>query len=243
MMVSSRAPGLGLDYRPNPRWTGQAPLLRRVAVRFTVSLEMMVALLRRDRLDAAALPSSVNLDERLDEIGIDHAQRPRAAAIYLDLEGTSPDRSVRERLVAQIDRGAIAEGLIRDDGEVADAPSVDAEPGGSAMAIQLAAPAGDELLTLMQRIIQRQMKDAGITVELVTIEPSTFYGSWARDDHADLALRRAPSAPNTRALDAYPLFEVDSLIAWDGEVVGMAPHGGTDGPFWNIETWGRGSSD
>ncbi|MBA3349908.1 MAG: hypothetical protein H0T12_05065, partial [Actinobacteria bacterium] len=69
--LSSFTPGLEAVYRPNPRWWGPEPDSDRITVQFVADLEIMLALLRSGRLDGAAPPSSVNLGQRLDAMGIE----------------------------------------------------------------------------------------------------------------------------------------------------------------------------
>jgi ABC-type transport system substrate-binding protein len=57
--------GLEATFTPNAQWAGEAPYLGRVTVQFVSSLEQLIQLLEQGRLDAALLPSSVNLDERM----------------------------------------------------------------------------------------------------------------------------------------------------------------------------------
>ncbi|MDQ3940498.1 MAG: ABC transporter substrate-binding protein [Actinomycetota bacterium] len=239
MELVSRTPGLQVVYEPNPDWYGQAAELDRVRVQFILSVEMMLALLERDRLDAAAIPSSLNLDERLDERGIDHAEARGDEVVYLDLEGAVSGRASRARLIAALDRGALKEGLIRDDGASAGTRSPPAPSRSQPDAtVELAAPSGDELLTLMQRVMRLHYQRAGITAQLVTIDPFTYYGEWERDDPVDLALRRAVAPLGIdRTLGRFPLFEVDSVVAWNEGVVGPRPNPSLDGPLWNVERW------
>ncbi|MGH2806318.1 MAG: ABC transporter substrate-binding protein [Actinomycetota bacterium] len=233
--VAGRVPGLRLAYEADRSFVPQ-PALRRVDITFTHSLEMMLGLLERERLDAAILPMSVNLDDRLDELGLEHAEGEFTETIYLDLDGAAPDRRFRERIVAAVDADALYEGFIRDDGRVV-APRV-SDGAGPDLHVQFATAVGDELLMLMQRAMQLQFKRARITAELVTLDPKTFYGSWARDDPSEIALRRSSPGPSGRArFDAVPLFRVETVIAWLPGLTGPAPTASPDGPLWNLEAW------
>jgi hypothetical protein len=252
LRIESVIPGLEVVYRPNRKWWGTVGV-REVVVRYTRGVEMLLALLERERLDVAAIPSSVNLEERLDELGLEHAAALGWDSIYLDVEGAGFSDAEEASLFASIDRSVIEEGLIRDDGRITN--SLDPAPGPESSqafstgrtgalppgTIQLATALGDELLEIMQRIIQAQVQSGDLEVELVSIEPSDFYGDWMIDDPSDLALRRASGAPGERGLpptgESLPLFHVESVAAWLPGVEGIRPNPTYDGLLWNVDEW------
>lgn len=259
--VRRHTPGLGLVFEHNPRWTGDPPLLDRVRVRFTQSLDVLLALLRRGRLDAAALPMSVNLDDRLELLGLDHQESLGWETVYLDLEGAGLSRRQRVRLWRAVDRDAIASGFIRDDGrlantlypapgpEGADGPFSDSlGPAGPPpeFPVRIAASNSDELARLVQRALFRQLQTSGFEVELLGIEPRVFEGRWRVSGPADVAIRRRAGAPGladgsraARTLDALPLFHVESVVAHTGRLRELRPNPTFEGPLWNIERWWR----
>ena len=237
MVVRSRVPGLEVVYAPNPVWEGDPVLLDRVRVQSIQSVETMLALLERGRLDAAAVPSSVNIDERLEERGLTSVVGTGGETIVLDLSGSAPSQDVRAAIARAIDRRALAEGLIRDDGRLLRSRVMKGADVDATLAVQVAAPAGDELLLLMQRVIQRQLQRHSIEAELVVIEPETFYGSWERDDPADIALRRGASVIAGTGPDSIPMFEVNTFIALRTNVLGLMPYASLDGPLWNVQAW------
>ena len=242
-MVDKYVPGLRISYVPNPEWDGDTSRLDRITVQFIASLEIMLQLLESRKLDAAAVPSAVNIDERLDELGLNYASVLGRETIVLGFdEATS--LGLRAAVVRGIDRQVIAEGLIRDEGKRVRAGGIpdidDADPDAE---IQLGTAAGDELLTMMQRVLQKQLEDHGIRSELVTIDPATLYGAWESESPLDVALRReiVPESELRRVPDDLswiPLFSVESFLAWNDGVVGLEPNGTLDGPFWNAEQWG-----
>jgi ABC-type transport system substrate-binding protein len=252
LRIESTTPGLEVVYRPNPRWWGSVGVSE-VVVRYTRGVEMLLALLERKRLDVAAIPSSVNLEERLDEIGIEHRASLGWDSIYLDFGGAGFSDAEAASLLASIDRDVIEEGLIRDAGRTTN--SIDPSPGppspkgfssgpGAPLpsgTIQLATALGDELLELMQRIIQAQVERDDLEVELVSVEPSDFYGDWMIDDPADLALRRASGAPgevhHPARRESLPLFHVERVGAWLPGIAGLRPNPTFDGLMWNVEEW------
>jgi hypothetical protein len=252
LRIHSATPGLEVVFRPNPRWWGSVGVSE-IVVRYTRGVEMLLALLERERVDVAAIPSSVNLEERLDELGLEHRAALGWDSIYLDVGGAGFSGGEAASLLASIDRDVIEQGLIRDAGRTtnsldpAPGPASSAEPpprssgrlpGGT---IQLATALGDELLELMQRIIQAQVERGDLEVELVSVEPSDFYGDWMTDDPADLALRRASGAPgevhHPARGQSLPMFQVERVGAWLPGVAGIRPNPTFDGLLWNVEEW------
>jgi hypothetical protein len=254
LRIESMTRGLEVVYRPNQRWWGSVGV-RRVVVRYTRGVEMLLALLDRQRLDVASIPSSVNLDERLDELGLEHAAALGWDSIYLDVGGAGLSGSEEASLFASIDRMLIEEGLVRDDGGITNSLDPGSGPGSGSRRIlpsgqagalpsgtlQLAVPLGDELLEMMQRIVQSQLESAALEVELVDIEPSDFYGDWMIEDPIDLALRRASGAPGERdhppTWESLPLFHVERAAAWLPGIDGIEPNPTFDGLLWNVDEW------
>jgi ABC-type transport system substrate-binding protein len=240
--IADRTPGLELVYTRNQQWAGPVPLLDELVVRFVQSIDIMLALLEQGRLDAASPPSSVNLQQRMRERGIRGAAALGSERVYLDLEGAALSGSQLDFVISAIDRAEIEEGFIRGDGSLDGNVRTSAgdSPG---VGLDLAAPVGDELLILTQRVIQAQLKDAGLSVDLVTTDPRTFYSEWARSDPFDLALRRAtgpPSVPGPGAFaqsEALRLFRVETMLAWRAGVHGLAVNPSGEGPLWNAEKW------
>jgi hypothetical protein len=252
LQIKSMVRGLELVYRPNRRWWGPIGI-RTVVVRFTRGVEMLLALLKRRRLDVASIPSSVNLEERLDGLGVEHAAALGWDSIYLDTGGAEFSDSEAASVFASIDRKVIEEGLIRADGRITN--SLDPAPGpesskvfsagrsGSSPTgtIQLATALGDELLEIMQKIVQAQMQSGDLEVELVSVEPTDFYGDWMIEDPTDLALRRAGGAPGESGhpprAESLPLFHVERVSAWLRGVEGIRPNPTYDGLLWNVDEW------
>jgi ABC-type transport system substrate-binding protein len=257
-VLGGRVPGLQLTYRPNLA-SGASPYLDRLTVQFTESVGILLGLLEQRDLDAAWIPSTVNLQQRLDEMGIAHEDALGWEQLYLDLEGSPLDEEERRALARSLDRRSFETGFIRDDGRIANTLSPEPGPGGAAgpystvfrgegdgegVRLQLAAPSGDELLDLLQRLAQVHLDLAGFEVELVNVDAQRFYGEWARDDPVDAALRRAAGAPGSTPspnddLVALPLFHVENVLAWREGVVGLEVNPTFEGPLWNAETWFR----
>jgi ABC-type transport system substrate-binding protein len=246
-VVTQRTPGLELVYEPNPR-AEEPPDLDRIRVRFIASLDIMLALLEDGKLDAAAPPSAMNIDERLAERDLDHSEVLGNETISLDM-GPTEDVELRSSIAASVDIPLIAEGLIRDQGS-AITHGLPEPSSGNGIEIQFGTASGDELLQLMQRIIQKNLVGSEIRSELVQVDPATFYGEWKSGGPLDVALRReivpgarGPRAPGSRPLRPdddlswVPLFSVETFVAWNDGVAGLIAHGGLDGPLWNAHEW------
>jgi len=238
-VVRRHVPGFEVVYEPNPEWSGDPPLLDGLTVRFVSSAQMLLELLERGRLDAAVLPSSINLDDRLEEMNIAYDRTSGWETITLDLRNVSTPE-MRAAVIAAIDRKHIAEGLIRDEGEQL---GLDPPPGNGAVSeILLATAGGDELLQLMQRLMQKHLATKDIKAELIQIDPATFYGEWDTDGPQDVALRREVVARFSRPrvpddLSRFPLFSVDTFVAFREELHGVVANGTVGGPLWNAHEW------
>ena len=248
-------PGLKLVLRADPA-SETPPLLDRIVVFFVESLHVALELLERGRLDAALLPASVNLDERLTEAGIEHATALGHEAIHMRFDRARVSRREWIAIARRVDRDAIAEGLLRDDGRLADTlrptpedatgafhdvVAVGAEPPET---LRLASPAGDELLDLIQRAVQIQLGRHGVEVEILTIPAALFYGSWVDAPQVEALLVRTMGAPGLadppRAPESWfalPIAQVETVLAWRRGVHGLVPNPTLEGPLWNAHEW------
>lgn len=245
--------GLKLVLEPTATSTAY---LDRVTVFFVESLEIALALLENGDLDAALLPSSVNLDERLDELGLEHAEELGFEAVHLRFNKDLLTTAQWVAIARRIDRTALLNGFVRDDGRwtnaLRPAPCCRdgffahvAVPGGDPPDVfKLAVPAGDELLALMQRAIQLQLAERGIEVELITVPASILYGRWIHDGPAEAMLVRLVGAeglsdpdPDEISFAAMPIAHVDTVLAWRAGVHGLDVEPTLLGPLWNAEGW------
>ena len=253
--LDSRTAGLQMVLSPNDR-SSERPLLDKLTIRFTEGVDMLLALLDAGDLDAAWLPSTVNLTQRLEELELQHERRLGWEIVTLDLSGSSLEKARRRSIARSLDRAQIAEGFIRDEGRIADTLTPTPEQGGASgpfeavfrgsadvgdVPLRVAAPGGDELLELVQRVGQVQLTSAGFDVELIGVDARRFYGEWGEEAPVDAAVRRRTAFPGSRAssprsLEELPLFQVDSFVAWDGEIGGLDP-GGPAGPFAEAHLW------
>lgn len=255
--VTKRVPGLGLVYAARGR-VGKDTHLGRIVVRYIQTIDIALELLDRGRLDAAALPATVNLPDRVRERGLQSALGLGHELVYLDFRGSDFSTPVRTALAALSDPPSLERAFVRELGRVSQTLHPDAKDGGvggpfrglgtaetpaGGRTVQLAAPVGDELLSLVQRALHDDWEEYGFSVDLVTIDARTFYGEWAARPQVDVALRRGmstelpPDRAAFRTMDVVPLFQTASVIAWRDGVHGIEPPTGSHGPFWNARRW------
>jgi ABC-type transport system substrate-binding protein len=256
-VLTKHVPGLKATLTPNEQWVGEQPYLERVTVHFISSLEVLMELLERNRLDAALVPSSINVDERLRERGIAVSSALGWETIRLDFRTSRLTLGVRTEMAAGINRAAIEAGLIRDDGRLTNllhpGPADRAARGPfadlsgprarSPGEILVSAPAGDELLGLIQRMMQAQLRRRGLDLELAVAEADAFYGG-GDGNPGGVAIKRVagvPGTPNGRAsvrtLDQFPLFHVETVLARDPRLRNVVINPTIEGPLWNAERW------
>lgn len=250
--------GFEIVYERNEQWISEPAHLDRITVRFVERTSILLQLLRRGELDAAAPLSTVNLEERLDTFGMNHADALGWERIYLDFEGAPFAQSQRRWIVQTVNRASLEEGLVRRDGRVSDTlhPSPGTRGADGAWRsvrgaikppsdrVQLAAPTGDELIELIQRALQLQLLRADVESDLVTTDAARFYGSWEQRDPMEVAIRRAAGAPGLEDrpgsgphLNAFPLFHVETVLSWNDDIHGLVPNPTFEGPLWNAEQW------
>jgi hypothetical protein len=255
--VKSYTPGLQIVFRRNRAWWGRARL-RTVKVQFVQSLETMLLLLRAGHLDAGAPPSTVNLDDQLSALGLHYSDALGWESVQLRFSRDHLSQIERRSLSSAVRRGRLAKGFIRDEGR----PSTTLHPGPGPTGalgpwsrtpapgppvhrrVTLSVPNGDELLELLQRALQIQLAHVAPDLELVGIEPQTFYGPWKLHNPTQIALERRAGAPGLDGdaaafsdVSALPLFGVATVVAWREGLVGLQANPTFDGPLWNVSDW------
>lgn len=233
--IADYTPGYEVVLRRNPHFWRTAQL-REIKVRFVQDLDLLLMLLERRRLDAAAPPATVNLDERLEEFGLEYDRASGWEGMWLDMSRTRLDPSERDALLADIRFGEIAEAFVRDEGEL----RVPVRLRGPDLTVEesLIGPSGDELLALFMRAAWFQLRDDGHQIELLRVDPEILYGRWKVSSPEGIAVRRSIGAPGLYeplGPDALELFALDSFVVWSDEVEGLEANPTLDGPLWNLE--------
>ena len=233
-VLTRRTPGLKMVLEPNETWTGPEPLLDRIEVQYVTSLRTLTELLAADRLEAASLPSAVNLGQRLDERGIEYSAALGAEVVYLDPASADLTRRERAWIQRTIDLEHLEEGLIRDDGRVAEPRGLGARPQKPDETVRLTVPAGDELLAVLAQNLQVQLGPDDPVVEIAVAEPAVVYGG-GEGDPGGVKLIRGFGEPGPGTI---PMFEVATFVAFRPNVVGVKANPTLEGPLWNAEAWG-----
>ncbi len=249
--------GLEIVFARNEAPPGDAALLDRVTVQFVQAHDIMLSLLDRGELDIALVPSSVNLDDRLGSLDLEHADALGWEMVRLGFNQRSLTEADRRAIGSALDRPLLVGSLVRDDGRLSNSIFAFPGPGGDdgpwsraagpvtgAPDFSMAAPAGDEMLTLMQRAIYEQLKRAGISVDVVAADPAIFYGHWRTEGPSDSFLKRVSNGPGAAgergAFEAYtvvPIAQVETVMAWRPGVEGIEVNPTFEGPLWNVESW------
>lgn len=257
LMLRRYRPGLELVYGRNREWTLGGGYINRLRVQFVSHLGFLIELVEDKRMDGALIPTSVNIDERLDENGIEYLKALGWERIYLDFQGSGLARGERAAFVNGVDRGAIAEAFVRDDGRISN--TLHPAPGNGPIAegvfergprriidpvgeVLVAAPAGDELLVYILRMMRQQLSGQ-VDLELAVAEVAAVYGG-GEGDPGGVSIHRAAGIPGMedptgvlRTLDAWPLFHVDTVVAVGPHLGGVDVNPTIEGPLWNVEDW------
>ncbi|MBA2724428.1 MAG: hypothetical protein H0U53_00405 [Actinobacteria bacterium] len=244
--IAAYTPNLELTLVPA---SGSAVAFRKVRLQFFDDLIRLIDSLKSGDVDVASLPSTVNLSSRLEE-----ADLKFSSVFGWEWVGVRAAEPGAAGTVASVlDLEALQEGLIRDDGSATakrwpspddDAGSVDRSSDSGGAPLTLAVPAGDELLSLMQRAIQLQAESGGVVMQLVQIDAATLYGSWQRQAPVEALLMRSLGAPylSTEPPSAgpkVPMFRVATYLAWGQGIEGVQVNPTIEGPLWNVEDWRR----
>ena len=239
-MFSGYKRGRGLSYEANPE-APEPPLLDGLEVSFVKGTDLLLRLLTDGDVDVAALPSTVNLGQRLDELGLDHARALGDERVVLSFDPDRVTLRAARAVVAEIDQGTLVESFVRDDGAGV-GERVPKDPSGLPATVSVAAPEGDELLSLMQRAMQVDLRSTLSSFELITAPVSTLYGEWQDGGPADALLMRATGPPPWRGVVSdrdyvFPLASVATFVAWREKVHGVAVNPSSEGPLWNARDW------
>ena len=232
-------PGRSIGYEKNPEAV-EAPYLDRVKISFVQGTDLLIRLLEQGDIDAAAIPSSINLGTRLEEADITYDSAIGAERLVLEFNSDRVALQTARAVVAEIDRAKLVGSFIRDEGEsLGSAP--EKMPEHLPVTLSVGSPEGDELLALIQRGLQIDLEPSVDTIELITAPVSTVYGAWLREAPVDALLIRAiGQVGRGQSIDdrfSFPLASVATFIAWREEVHGIAVNPSLDGPLWNVDQW------
>lgn len=232
--------GRSLAYEANPD-APEPPLLDGLTVSFVQGTDLSIRLLADGDLDVASLPSTVNLGDRLVELGLDHASAIGSERVVLSFDPDRVPLRAARAIVAEVDKRNLVESFVRDEGASL-GTRLPRDPDGLPAALAVAAPEGDELLSLMQRAMQVDMRQTLSAFEVITAPASTLYGTWQNGGPADALLMRAMGEPPWRGVGidrgyVFPLASVATFMAWREKVHGIAVNPSLEGPLWNARDW------
>ena len=260
--IESRTPGLEVVFEPNSSWVEGTVGIERLSVQFIENTGTMTYLLKKGRLDGAAMPSAVNLGFRLDEAGLEHDSALGWESVRLEFAAGDLGQQDRKALAAAIERDVLQDGFVRDDGRISNTLAPQPGDGGAdgewekpktslerlaGRSFGIAAPVGDELLNSFQQVVQLQLDGHDAHADMIDIDVRTFYGRWSTRGPADAFLVRSlgapglPEPPIEGALEAMPMFQVATYLAWNEGVDGPVVNPSIEGPLWNAATWTAGS--
>ena len=229
--------GRSLSYGVNERWDRDSPYLDGLKVSFVQGTQLLVRLLEEERLDAIAPPMSVNLDDRLDEIGIAYDEALGDETIALEADPDDLTEAEWVALGSTIDLGRLVTSFIRDDGSAVETSRSRASTEPLPAEVSIAAPEGDELLILIQRAIQLDLQRSSVAAPVITGPTSTHYGAWRGDGPADMALVRTMDRTAPVGRRWLPIARVESIVGWRDGVKGIVVNPTLDGPLWNAWEW------
>ena len=197
-----------------------------------------------------------------NEAGLEHDSALGWESVHLDFDAGDLGQQDRKAIAAAIERDVLQDGFVRDDGRISNTLAPHPGDGGAdgdwekpktsparlaGRSFGIAAPVGDELLNSFQQVIQLQLDDHDALADMIDIDVRTFYGRWSKHGPADAFLVRSfgapelPEPPIDGAIEAMPMFQVATYVAWNDGVDGPEVNPSIEGPLWNAATWTVGS--
>jgi hypothetical protein len=254
--VARYRPGLKVVYARNRNVAPESrPYLDRATVWFYETESVLLDALRGGDLDVAVPPSTINLDDRLEQMGVVVDDALGWESVWVDLHQTLSRRE-RAGIVDAISRKDLEDNFVRDGGRIArtlhPGPRGRGGPWRAGYGkrsqvpdgVRLSIPSGDELLFLMQRAIQIELARRDVHLDLIAGSAADFYGPWRSESPADVALMRSAGAPGLRdprrsfrKVTAFPITHVRTYLAWHPRVTGPEVNPTFDGPLWNLASW------
>lgn len=243
--IAHHTQGYELALRRNAEYFGPRAESPALTIRFVQDLDLMLLLLERGKLDAAAPLATVNLDQRLDEFGLEHERRLGWEGIWLDFTFSPLNEVERSSLVSGVEWRKLAETFVRADGELL-IPENSGDGGAVVVNETLIGSSSDELVALLMRGAWFQLDGAGHKIELLRVDPKVFYGEWKADSPTGVAIRRRTGGPGISdplgaGEDSLPAFEIATYVTWRPGVEGVGANPTLEGPLWNASEIRRGS--
>jgi peptide/nickel transport system substrate-binding protein len=206
-------PGRSVTLAADPSFWGPPSRLARMEVAFVPDPTTALQLLRSGRLDALAPMLGISWGHRLrrlDGVTVTSASGADLVHLILNVRTVGPAQ-VRRRLIGAIDRTRFAGSVLRQ--EAAAAEGVVAPEQGEALPawrgygldppapLDLSAELSlvyvrGELLGLVARYVQAELRRAGADVELVPLEADVFRGTFLPEGRFDLAITETRTGPS-----------------------------------------------
>lgn len=205
-------PGRSFTLARDPSFWGPPPRLDQVEVTFVPDPTTAIQLLGTGRLEAVAPMPGISWGHRLERLaGVTVASASGAALVHLVVNArTLESPRFRRQMVSVIDRTRFLETVLRQEAAGADgvmAPEqAGAQPAWVGYGSEPRGPLGPseelslvyvrgELLDLVARYVQAELRRAGADVELVPLEADVFHGTFLPDRRFDLAISETRTGP------------------------------------------------
>jgi ABC-type transport system substrate-binding protein len=215
--VERSVAGRSVTLRENPRFFGPEPLAERIEVTFVPDPTTAVQLLREGLVDVVAPMLGVSWGRRLAALrGVQTSSAFGPDILNLVIEGGRiSSLEERRRIADAVDRARFVEAIVREEGREAGSvltPGQDGSrpawdvygrggPSGRGPPAQVTgrelslAYVRSELLDIVGRFVQAELREADFDVELVPLESDVFHGIFVPGRRYDLALWESRTGP------------------------------------------------
>lgn len=205
-------PGRSVSLAADPSFWGTPPRLGQVEVAFVPDPTTAIQLLGAGRLDAVAPMLGISWRYRLERLdGVEVASASGADLVHLALNARTLDPALaRRRLIDAIDRARFMGTILRLEAGAADGVVAPEQAGAVPAWRGYGSDAGGpldpseelslvyvrgELLDLVARYVQVELRRAGADVELVPLEADVFHGTFLPEHRFDLAIFETRTGP------------------------------------------------
>ncbi len=196
----------------DPTAAGPDPLVEGIEVTFVPDPTTAIQLLKAGLVDAVAPMLGVSWSRRLAAIpgaSVSEAYGPDLLHLVMNTE-TLASTETRRDIAEAIDRPRFVDGVVNEEGRVANGVLAPEQPGAAAAwSLYGTGTAGSltgrgeldlvyargELIEFLARYVQAELERAGADVELVSLEPDVFRGTFLPAGRFDLALVEVRSGP------------------------------------------------